>query len=95
MQPLTPGRFTLSMEATTATARTAMNSAQSSLKASKRASWYRCRMMDSTEESKPVHVLTVTLKPGKPGDLNRVLRVVTDLTEDHEIDFQATARMTP
>jgi hypothetical protein len=46
---------------------------------------------DSTDESKPVHVLTVTLKPGKIGDLNRVLRVVTDLSEDREIDFQATA----
>ena len=44
---------------------------------------------DSTEEAS-VHVLTVT-ETGKPGDLNRV-PCGDDLTEDREIDFQATAR---
>jgi hypothetical protein len=48
---------------------------------------------DSTEESKPVHVLTVKLKGTNGGEVNRVLRVVTDLSEDREIDFHATARL--
>jgi hypothetical protein len=49
---------------------------------------------DSTEESKPVHVLTVKLKPSTPGDLSRSLKVVTDLPEDGEIEFQVSAQVT-
>jgi hypothetical protein len=50
---------------------------------------------DSTTESKPVHVLTVTLKGGEPGDLTRSLRVVTDLKEEAEVGFQAKAQIVP
>ncbi len=50
---------------------------------------------DSATESKPVHVLTVTLKGGKAGDLNRTLRVITDLKEEAEIEFQAKAQIVP
>jgi hypothetical protein len=43
---------------------------------------------DSTEEAKALHVLTVKLKAAKPGESNRTLRVITDLKEDGEIEFQ-------
>ncbi|HLJ97832.1 MAG TPA: DUF1573 domain-containing protein [Gemmataceae bacterium] len=48
---------------------------------------------DNTTESKAVHVLTVTLKPKKPGDLERTLKVLTDLTEEKEVEFQAKAQI--
>lgn len=48
---------------------------------------------DSTTESKPVHVLTVKLKPSKAGELNRTLKVVTDLADEGEIEFQAKAQV--
>ena len=50
---------------------------------------------DSTTDSKPVHVLTITLKGGQPGDLDRPLRVITDLKEEAEIEFQAKAQIVP
>jgi hypothetical protein len=50
---------------------------------------------DTTTESKPVHVLTVTLKAGEPGDLNRALGVITDLKEEAEIEFRAKAEIVP
>jgi hypothetical protein len=52
-------------------------------------------VQDSTKESKPIHVLTVKLKGGKPGELNRSLRIVTDLDEDGEIEFQVSGQVTP
>lgn len=50
---------------------------------------------DSTTQAKPVHVLTVKLKAGKPGDLNRTLKVVTDLVEDNKIDLHVNAQIVP
>jgi len=50
---------------------------------------------DSTSESKPVHVLTVKLRAGRPGQLTRTLRVLTDLPEDNKIDFQVSALVPP
>ncbi len=47
---------------------------------------------DSTEDSKPVHVLTVKLKPSKAGELNRNIKVETDLPEDGTIEFGVSAR---
>lgn len=52
-------------------------------------------VLDNTKDSKPVHVLTVKLKAGSPGDLTRKLRVVTDLDEDNAIEFNVTAQVTP
>jgi hypothetical protein len=49
---------------------------------------------DSANDSQAIHVLTVTLKGGKPGDLNRTLRVITDLQEEGEIDFRAQGQVT-
>jgi hypothetical protein len=46
-------------------------------------------------QAKPVHVLTIKLKAGSPGDVNHTLRVVTDLTDDNKIDFQVSAQIVP
>jgi Protein of unknown function (DUF1573) len=50
---------------------------------------------DNTLQAKSVHVLTVKLKATKPGELNRTLRVLTDLKDDNKIDFQVHASITP
>ena len=50
---------------------------------------------DSTKENKSVHVLTVKLKPDRPGEFNRTLRLWTDLPEDNKIDFQVSAVVSP
>jgi hypothetical protein len=50
---------------------------------------------DTTADSKQVHVLTVTLKGTKAGDVSRTLRVVTDLQEDNTIDFEAKGQIVP
>lgn len=50
---------------------------------------------DSTSDSKPVHVLTVTLKGGETGEVNRTVKVVTDLEEEGEIEFQARGEIVP
>lgn len=50
---------------------------------------------DSTIHSKPVHVLTITLKAPRPGQLNRTVKIITDLKEDNEIEFQARALVVP
>jgi hypothetical protein len=50
---------------------------------------------DSTTQAKPIHVLTVKLKAGQPGDLNETLRVVTDLADDNKIEFHVNARVVP
>ena len=49
---------------------------------------------DSANDNEAIHVLTVTLKGSKPGDLNRTLRVITDLKEEGEIDFRAQGQVT-
>ena len=50
---------------------------------------------DSSPASKPVHVLTITLRATEPGELNRTLRIVTDIAEDNEIEFQTTGQIVP
>jgi hypothetical protein len=50
---------------------------------------------DSSRDSRPVHVLTVTLKGDSAGDLARMLRVVTDLPDEAEIEFEARAQVVP
>ncbi len=52
-------------------------------------------VQDSTKDSKPVHVLTVKFKGDKPGELNRKLRVITDLGEDGEIEFHVNGQIMP
>jgi hypothetical protein len=50
---------------------------------------------DNTPDAKPIHVLTVKLKAGQPGDLNRTLRILTDLADDNKIDFHINALIMP
>ncbi len=50
---------------------------------------------DNTTDSKAVHVLTVKLKPGKAGDLERNVRVETDLPEDNAVEFEVSAQVMP
>jgi hypothetical protein len=49
---------------------------------------------DNANDSQAIHVLTVTLKGSKPGDINRTLRIITDLKEEGEIDFRAQGQVT-
>ncbi len=53
------------------------------------------RVRDSATTSKPVHVLTVTVKGGKAGDIDRTLLIHTDLQDESEIEFQAKAQVGP
>ena len=45
----------------------------------------------ASNEAREVHVLTVRLKPGKAGALDRTLRIVTDQKEDGQVDFKVNA----
>jgi hypothetical protein len=53
------------------------------------------KVSSNSTQSREVHVLTVRLRPGKAGSIDRTLRVVTDLTEDNEIDFRISADIQP
>jgi hypothetical protein len=53
------------------------------------------KVRDSTPESKTVHVLTVTLRPTRAGQVNRTLKVMTDLQGDNHVEFTAQALVTP
>jgi hypothetical protein len=53
----------------------------------------RLRVRDNTRDSNSVHTLIVTFNPQTPGDWNRKLKVVTDLKEGGEIEFEATAHV--
>ncbi|HEV3119409.1 MAG TPA: DUF1573 domain-containing protein [Gemmataceae bacterium] len=48
---------------------------------------------DNTDGSKEVHVLTVTFRPTKLGDLDRKLKVITDLKDEGEVEFETTAKV--
>lgn len=48
---------------------------------------------DGSEEAKAVHVLTVKLHPAKTGDMNRSVKVLTDLEGDNRTDFRVTAKV--
>jgi Protein of unknown function (DUF1573) len=50
---------------------------------------------DNAEEAKQVHVLTVKIKATKAGELQRTIKVKTDLKEENEIDFRVTATIMP
>jgi hypothetical protein len=50
---------------------------------------------DTTPDNRPLHVLAVTFKPGAAGELNRSLQVITDLKDEGEIEFQASAQVVP
>jgi hypothetical protein len=48
---------------------------------------------DNSTDSKQVHVLTVSLRGAKAGEISRKLQIVTDLTEDNIIDFEARGQV--
>lgn len=50
-------------------------------------------VVDSTTDSKAVHVLTVKVKPSKAGDLNRKIKLITDMPEESETEFIVTAQV--
>jgi uncharacterized protein DUF1573 len=50
---------------------------------------------DTSEESKPVHVLTVKVKGAKPGAIDRTVKVVTDLPEEGQIEFRINGQVMP
>jgi len=50
---------------------------------------------EAKAESKTVHVLTVTLRPNAVGQLQRTIRVQTDLKNGGDIEFQAQANVVP
>jgi hypothetical protein len=51
------------------------------------------QVVDSTEETKQVHVLIVTLKATHVADINRTIKIVTDLKEGNEIEFQVKGKV--
>jgi hypothetical protein len=53
------------------------------------------RVHDSKDESRMVHVLTVTIKPEAPGQLDYSIRIRTDLTTGGEIEFTTRAEVIP
>jgi len=57
--------------------------------------WYPPRTAAEYIDPARYHVLTVTVKADQPGQLVRRLRVRTDLKENNEIEFQATAHVLP
>ena len=50
---------------------------------------------EGSPESKEQHVLTVRLKGGKPGDVSRTLKIVTDIKDEDEVEFRALGRVVP
>jgi hypothetical protein len=53
------------------------------------------KIRPSSNESKTVHVLTVTLRPSHTGEVNRVVRVQTDMKSGGEIEFATQAQVVP
>jgi hypothetical protein len=50
-------------------------------------------LKDSATEAKTIHVLTLTFRAAKTGEVNRTLRIITDLPEDGTIEFNARAKV--
>jgi hypothetical protein len=46
---------------------------------------------EASQAPKAVHVLTLRFKPSKAGRIAKTVRITTDLKEDSQIEFQATA----
>jgi hypothetical protein len=46
------------------------------------------------DDSRPVHVLTVRMKPHRTGDVQRTLRIQTDMKDGGEVEFHAKAQVT-
>jgi len=53
------------------------------------------QVKETNAQSKTVHVLTLTLRPNRAGEINRTTRVKTDLKTAGEIEFTAQADVVP
>jgi hypothetical protein len=53
------------------------------------------QVREAKAESKAVHVLTVTVRPSVVGELNRTIRVHTDIKNGGDIEFRARANIVP
>ena len=53
------------------------------------------KVLDPSNESRQVHVLAITLKAAKLGEIKRSLKILTDLKEESEVEFQAKAQVMP
>ena len=49
---------------------------------------------DNSPASKAVHVMTVKFKPTKTGQLDRVVRISTDMKDEGDVDLQVKAKAT-
>jgi hypothetical protein len=56
---------------------------------------HRVRVRDSKEDSRNVHVLTVTVRPEAAGQLLNTIRIRTDLPTGSEIQFTTRAQVLP
>ncbi len=50
---------------------------------------------DSSNVSKPVHILTVKVRGQQAGEVSRTVQVLTDLDGDNSIEFSTSARIMP
>jgi hypothetical protein len=50
---------------------------------------------DSATDERAIHVLTVRVKPTQAGDVQRKIRIVTNLDKEREIEFHVNAKVTP
>jgi len=53
------------------------------------------KVEDGTTDAKEVHVLTLKLKPDAAGDLNRTVKLLTDLKAENTIAFKVQAQVVP
>jgi hypothetical protein len=53
------------------------------------------RVHDASDASRPTHVLTIKVRPANPGQLNRIIRVRTDLPNSGEIELKTAAQVVP
>jgi hypothetical protein len=56
---------------------------------------WQMTVRDASPDSKPVHVLTVTVKTQSPGELERTFHVFTDLPGESDVEFSARAHIVP
>ncbi len=55
----------------------------------------RVRATGNHPDAKALHVLTIKLDPQEPGDVQRTIRVLTDLKEEGQIAIPVTAQIMP
>jgi len=56
---------------------------------------HQIRVRDGKEESRMAHVLTITVRPEAPGQLNHTIHIRSDLATGGEIEFSTKAQVIP